>query len=116
MTFNDIIKKTVLENMQNNTLSSATVNVTIGICILFALYIYFIYYLAHKKSFFSKQFGITLGNQATFTGLFGAIADTPIIMLRSLFNFDLFGMNMFIIIMSLITGIIVIYVVKKVVK
>lgn len=63
-----------------------------------------------------KQYGITLGGQATFTGLFGAIADTPIIMLRSLFNFDLFGMNMFIIIMSLLTGIIVIYVAKKVIK
>ena len=60
MTFNNIIKKTVLESMQNNTLSTATVNITIGICILFALYIYLIYYVAHKKSFFSKQFGITL--------------------------------------------------------
>ncbi len=60
MTFNDIIKKTVIENMQNNALAMTTVFVTIGICILFALYIYMIYYAAHKKSFYSKQLGITL--------------------------------------------------------
>ena len=60
MTFNDIIKKNVIENMQNNTLSATTANITIGICILFALYIYLIYYVANKKSFYSKQFGITL--------------------------------------------------------
>ena len=60
MTFNDIIKKTVLENMQNNSLSMTNATITIGICILFALYIYFIYYLANKKSFYSKQLGITL--------------------------------------------------------
>lgn len=60
MTFNDIIKKTVIENMQNNTLSMTNVSVTIGICIIFALYIYAIYYAANKKSFYSKQLGITL--------------------------------------------------------
>lgn len=60
MTFNDIIKKTVIENMQNNSLSMTNASVTIGICILFALYIYGIYYLANKKSFYSKQLGITL--------------------------------------------------------
>lgn len=60
MTFNDIIKKNVIENMQNNTLSMATANITICICILFALYIYLIYYVANKKSFYNKQFGITL--------------------------------------------------------
>lgn len=60
MTFNDIIKKTVLENMQNNSLSMTNVSVTIGICILFALYIYVIYYVSNKKSFYSKQLGITL--------------------------------------------------------
>ena len=60
MTFNDIIKKTVIENMQNNSLSMTNANITIGICILFSLYIYFIYYAANKKSFYSKQFGITL--------------------------------------------------------
>ena len=60
MTFSDIIKKTVLENMENNTLSMTNANISIGICILFALYIYFIYYMANKKSFYSKQFGITL--------------------------------------------------------
>ena len=61
--------------------------------------------------------GLAFATQnSTFNSLFGAIADTPVIFLRSLFNFDLFGMNMFIIIMSLITGLIVIYIVKKCIK
>lgn len=58
--------------------------------------------------------GISLsGND--FHSLFNAIADTPILMIRSLFNFDLFGMNVFVAIMTMLTGIVVIYVVKKVI-
>ena len=60
MTFNDIIKKTVLESIENSALPTTSINVTIGICILFALYIYAIYYAANKNSFYNKQFGITL--------------------------------------------------------
>ena len=59
--------------------------------------------------------GLAFAQQnASFNALFGAVADTPIVFLRSLFNFDLFGMNMFIIIMSLLTGILILYVIKKV--
>lgn len=60
--------------------------------------------------------GLNTASQTSFSSLFGAIADTPIMFIRSLFNFDLFGMNVFIIIMSLLTGFIVIYIVKKVIK
>lgn len=49
----------------------------------------------------------------TFFSLFGAIADTPLLMLRSLFNFDLFGANLLVVILSLVTGLMVFYVVRK---
>lgn len=59
--------------------------------------------------------GFTDGSNAgvTFFNLFGAIADTPLLMLRSLFNFDLFGANLLVVVLSLVTGLMVFYVVRK---
>lgn len=53
---------------------------------------------------------------STFNGLFNAIADTPLRFLYGLFNFDLFGISMLVIIMSLLTGIILFGVVKRFIK
>lgn len=61
------------------------------------------------------QDGLTLSDYGSLGGLFGTIADTPIIMIKSLFNFELFGMNVFVAIMSLLTGLIVLYIVKKII-
>ena len=60
--------------------------------------------------------GLNMAQTSNFNSLFNAIADTPVVFMRSLFGFELFGMNVFAIIMSLITGLIVIYVIKKVWK
>ena len=60
--------------------------------------------------------GLNMAQTSNFNSLFNAIADTPVLFMRSLFGFELFGMNVFAIIMSLITGLIVIYVIKKVWK
>lgn len=59
--------------------------------------------------------GLTDGmnNGVTFFSLFGAIADTPLLMLRSLFNFELFGANLLVVVLSLVTGLMVFYVVRK---
>ena len=61
------------------------------------------------------QSGITISNMGDLGTLFGLIADVPIMMLRSVFNFDLFGMNVFIAIMSLLSGLVVLYVIKKII-
>ena len=61
MSFQDIIKNSILETMENNTLSTASICITLGIAILFCIYIYAIYYLSQKKSFYNKQFNIVLG-------------------------------------------------------
>ena len=61
MSFQDIIKNSILETMENNTLSTASLCITLGIAILFCLYIYAVYYLSQRKGFYSKQFNIVLG-------------------------------------------------------
>ena len=57
--------------------------------------------------------GQNLGN--TLGGLFTTIADIPIRMIHSMTNFDLFGVSLFVGIMSLATLSIVVFVIKKVV-
>ena len=61
MSFQDIIKNSILETMENNTLSTASICITLGIAILFCIYIYAVYYLSQKKGFYNKQFNIVLG-------------------------------------------------------
>ena len=61
MSFQDIIKNSILETMENNTLSTASICITLGIAILFCIYIYAVYYLSQNKSFYNKQFNIVLG-------------------------------------------------------
>lgn len=61
MSFRDVIKNSILETMESNTLSTASICVTLGIAILFCLYIYAVYFLSQKKGFYNKQFNIVLG-------------------------------------------------------
>ena len=61
MSFQDIIKNSILETLENNTLSTASICITLGIAILFCIYIYAVYYLSQKKGFYNKQFNIVLG-------------------------------------------------------
>lgn len=60
MSFQDIIKKSVIETFQNNSLSMTNVCITIGISIIFGLFLCGIYYLSQKKGFYNKQLGIVL--------------------------------------------------------
>lgn len=50
----------------------------------------------------------------SFTNLFASISDTPILMIRRLFGFELFGVSLISVFMSLFTALIVIHVIKKV--
>lgn len=59
------------------------------------------------------QDGLNLSQNGNFHSLFNSIADTPLRFLYGLFNFDLFGISMLVIIMSLLTGIVVFGLVKK---
>lgn len=54
-------------------------------------------------------------NHYTFFRLFGAIADTPIMILRNLLGFEVFGVEAIHILMSMITGVIVLWIIRRVV-
>lgn len=54
MSFKDIIKRSVLESFTKSNLTTTTVCVTLGITILIALYIFIVYYLSTRKTFYNK--------------------------------------------------------------
>lgn len=63
-----------------------------------------------------KQAGIIEGQNQTNTSVYslaGAIIDTPIMFLRSLFDYELFGISIYVAILSMITLVIAIWVVRK---
>lgn len=57
--------------------------------------------------------GMNNGADYTFGSLFGAVADTPILIVRNLFNFDFFGVNMLTVVLSLFTALILFYLIRK---
>ena len=57
--------------------------------------------------------GIASANDYSFLSLFGAVADTPVLMIRSLFNFDFFGVNLLTVVLSLFTALILFYLLRK---
>lgn len=60
--------------------------------------------------------GLQVNNPYTFGALFGAIADTPVLIFRSLFNFDLFGTSALVVVMSLFTALVLIFIAKKLLR
>lgn len=51
-----------------------------------------------------------------FMNLFTSIADTPILMMRSMFDFSIFGTSMLAVVLSLFTALVVIHLLKRVIK
>ena len=67
MSFKDIIKRSVLESFTKSNLTTTTVCVTLGITILIALYIFIVYYLSTRKTFYNKTFNVSLAAIAVIT-------------------------------------------------
>ena len=59
--------------------------------------------------------GINATNNYTFINFFGAIADTPILYLRNLLGFQIFGVSAMNVLMSMITACLVLYLLRKVI-
>ena len=57
--------------------------------------------------------GLAMSEQGSFHNLFNSIADTPLRFLYGLFNFDLFGTSMLVIVLTLLTAIVFFAVFKK---
>lgn len=60
MTFKDIFKKSFLEGYSGTEITSATVLVALCIACALALYIFFAYRVVTRKTFYSKNFNISL--------------------------------------------------------
>lgn len=67
MSFKDVIKKSVLESFMGNNITTTTVCITLGITIMLALYIFLVYYLSTRKTFYNKTFNVSLAAIAVIT-------------------------------------------------
>lgn len=67
MGFNDLLKNSVLSKVQGSAVSVDTVLVTMVITCILALYIFAIYYLSQRNSFYNKSFNISLAIIAIIT-------------------------------------------------
>ena len=60
MSFKDIFKKSFLEGYASAEITTPTIIVAMGIACALALYIFFVYRIVTRKTFYSKNFNITL--------------------------------------------------------
>lgn len=67
MSFNDIFKKSFLEGYASAEITTFTIVVALGIACLLALYIFFVYRVVTRKTFYSKNFNITLAGITVIT-------------------------------------------------
>ncbi len=67
MNFNDIFKKSFLEGFASSEITTVTIVAALGIACLLALYIFFVYRVVTRKTFYSKNFNITLAGVTVIT-------------------------------------------------
>lgn len=66
-TFADIFKKSFLEGFSGSDITTARILVTLLVTCAIALYIFVVYYVATKKTYYSKTFNISLALIAVIT-------------------------------------------------
>ena len=67
MSFRDIFKKSFLEGFASAEITTATIVIALGIVCALALYIFFVYRVVTRKTFYSKTFNITLAGVTVIT-------------------------------------------------
>ena len=67
MSFKDIFKKSFLEGFASTEITTLTVVTALGVACLLALYIFFVYRVVTRKTFYSKNFNITLAGVTVIT-------------------------------------------------
>ena len=67
MSFRDIFKKSFLEGYASSEITTVTIVTALGIACLLALYIFFVYRVITRKTFYSKNFNITLAGITVIT-------------------------------------------------
>lgn len=67
MTFNDIFKKSFLEGFASSELTTVTIAAALAVACALALYIFVVYRVVTRKTFYSKNFNITLAGITVIT-------------------------------------------------
>ena len=67
MSFKDIFKKSFLEGYAGNDITTATIIIALAIASALALYIFLVYSLMTRKTFYSKNFNISLAGVTVIT-------------------------------------------------
>lgn len=67
MTFKDFIKKSVMDGFQNSDITTAKIFVTLGITFIISIYIFFIYRLVTRQTFYNKNFNISMATISLVT-------------------------------------------------
>lgn len=60
MGFNDIIRNSVLKAFSASGFSTTNAVLSLGICLLFAVYIYFVYRFISRSTFYDKSFSVSM--------------------------------------------------------
>lgn len=60
MSFKDIIKKSVLESFTYGDFSNVNIVITLGVTFLIALYIFFVYRFVTKRTFYNRDFNVSM--------------------------------------------------------
>ena len=60
MKFNDIIKKSFVNNFMASDISTSDICVIIGVTLMLAIYIFVLYRIMNRKNFYNKNFNISL--------------------------------------------------------
>jgi uncharacterized membrane protein YhiD involved in acid resistance len=66
-TFSDIFKKSFLEGFSGSDITTGRIVITLAVTAVIAAYIFVVYYIASKKTFYQKSFNISLALIALIT-------------------------------------------------
>lgn len=67
MSFKDVLKKSFMSNYSAADMTAIDITMILGITLFFALYIFFVYRILTRKSFYNKSFNISLAALALIT-------------------------------------------------
>lgn len=67
MGFKDVLKKSFMSNYSAADMTAIDITVILGVTLFFALYIFFIYRILTRKSFYNKSFNVSLAALALIT-------------------------------------------------
>ncbi len=82
MGFNDIIKNSVLNAFSTTGFSTTNAIISLGVCFLMAVYIYFVYRFISRTTFYDKSFSVSMAMvSVVVTGIILAMQATLIISL-----------------------------------